>query len=214
MTRLLLLVALVTGPATAAPPFTAEWVEVEPPADLKAPVRQLLVGKAVRVSDDKGVVATFWLRPDIPARPDAAGYRAIAPTTAIGVVRFGRPWTDFHHQEIPAGVYTLRLFVQPESKDHEGTAPHRDVCVLTPAAADVRPDAVPVKRLIEQSGTATGGTHPVVILLFPHPKPPAGPVVADRGKGIVTVGVKGSVKVGDATADLGFGFVVRGQSGG
>jgi hypothetical protein len=214
MTRLLLLL-VAAGAASAAPPkLTAEPADVEPPADLKAPIRSLMSSKAVRVSDGRGRVCTIWLRPAIPAAREAAGYRAVVPTTVVGAVRFDRAWTDFHHQEIPAGTYTLRLMVQPESKDHEGTAPHRDVCVLTPAAADEKPDLLPVKKLIEQSGTATGGTHPVVMLLFPHPKPAAGATVTDRGKGIVTADATATTKVGETTKELGFAFVVRGVSGG
>jgi hypothetical protein len=212
MTRVLLLLRAAQV-APAAPKLTPETKELAPPDSLKNPVRVLLARSAVRVSDDKGLVATFWLRPETPARKDGTGYRAIPPSTVIGAVAFERPWIDFHHQEIPAGVYTLRIFVQPESKDHEGTAPHRDVCVLTPAAVDARPDPLPIKKLIEQSGTATGGTHPVVMLLFPHPKP-GGTTITDRGKGIVTLDVKGSAKADDVAVDLGVAFVIRGVSGG
>ena len=213
MTRLILLLVTV-GPLAAAPPkLTAKLEDVEPPADLKAPIRSLMTPRAVRLSDDRGVVCTIWLRAGIPITKEVAGYRSIAPTTLVGGVRFERPWIDFHHQEIPAGEYTLRLIVQPESKDHEGTTPHRDVCVLTPAAADAKPDLLPVKKLIEESGTATGGTHPVVMLLFPPPIGP-GPTVTDSGKGIDTLDVTGTVKLGDATKDLGFACVIRGVSGG
>jgi hypothetical protein len=117
-------------------------------------------------------------------------------------VRLAAPWTDFKSQEVPAGSYTLRLAIQPDTKDHEGTAPHRDFCILVPAAADPKPDVLPLKEIIKRSGTATGGTHPVAMLLFPHPKPPAKPVVLTKGK-VTAIAVR-------ATADLGFAFTVRG----
>ena len=55
--------------------------------------------------------------------------------------------TDYRKQKVPAGVYTLRLALQPVSDDHGGTAPYRDFCLLSPAADDRKPDLLSPKAL-------------------------------------------------------------------
>jgi hypothetical protein len=194
---------LVAAPLLAADPpkLSVKSGKLEPPNDLKPAIRDLLDSDGTTVSD-RDVIATFWLRKDIPVK-DAKSYRSIAAGTLIGVVRLARPWIDFRGNEAPAGDYTLRLAVQPESKDHEGTAPFRDFVILVPAAVDAKPEVLPLKTLIEKSGSATGGTHPVVMLLLPHAKPPVEPVIIEHEKRLQAVGVKGP-------AGLGWAFTVRG----
>jgi hypothetical protein len=218
MTRLpMALYLLVAWPAAAADPpkLSTKLETADPPKELADPVRALFDDRAVTVSDSAGEVCTLWLRKDIPATATAAErkagltYKAVAQTAMVGVIRLARPWTDFRTQEAPAGVYTLRFVLQPASKDHEGTAPHREFCVLSPAAADPKPDPLPLKKLLAQSGMATGGTHPLVMLLQPHPKPGAEPAVVRKGKA-VAVGVRAKMKVGDEAAELGFAFTLAG----
>jgi hypothetical protein len=218
MTRLpVALCLLFSWPAAAAEPpkLSTKPETADPPKELAGPVRALFDDRAVMASDAAGEVCTLWLRKDIPAMATAserkAGlkYQAIGQTTIVGAIRLARPWTDFRTQEAPAGVYTLRFALQPLSKDHEGTAPHREFCVLSPAAADPKPDPLPLKKLVAQSGTATGGTHAVVMLLLPHPKPGAEPAVIRKGKA-AAVGVRATVKVGDEAAELGFAFTLAG----
>jgi len=217
MTRMVVLVLfLVAPPVVADPPkLSIKADTADPHKELAAPVRALLGDRAVIVSDTTGEVLTLWLRKEIPATATAAErkagltYKAIAPGSVVGVVRLARPWVDFRTQEVPAGVYTLRLALQPDTKDHEGTAAHREFCVMSPAAGDTKPDPLPLKKLVAQSGMATGGTHPVVMLLHPHPKPPAEPVLLQKGKA-TAVGVRATAKVGAESAELGFAFTVRG----
>jgi hypothetical protein len=198
-----ILLVVATAVGADPPKFSARSESARPPADLSAAIGDELDTKAVVLADDSGATATFWLRKALPVR-DADSYRSIAAGTLIGVVRFARPWSDFRGQEAPAGVYTLRLAVQPDTKDHEGTSPFRDFVILVPVAADPKPDALPIKTLIEKSGTATGGTHPVVMLLLPYPKPAAEPTILNRDKKVFAVGVKGP-------GGMGFGFTVRGS---
>lgn len=192
------------GLAADSPRLSVKFVIDDPPKDITPALRDLLDARAVDVSDARGPVCKFWMRKEIPRgdKKAAPTYRSVTPGSLVGAVRFARPWTDFRTQEIAAGVYTLRLAVQPESKDHEGTAPFRDFCILVPAAADPKVDALPLKALIAMSGKATGGTHPVVMLLVPHPKPGAEPTVLVEKKRTAI-----GVRVG---GHLGFGFTVLG----
>jgi hypothetical protein len=156
----------------------------------------------VVVSDKSGAICSFWLRKEIPllAAKEPPTYRAVKPGTLIGVVQLHRDWRDFKTHEVPAGVYTLRLALQSETKDHQGTAPHRDFVILVPAKEDTKPEVLPLKTIIQKSGVATGGTHPVVMLLFPFEKPE----VIVKGKRVV-VGVQSNEKFGFAFTVLGSG---------
>jgi hypothetical protein len=207
MIRSILVIALLTGPLLAeTPKITAKLEPHDLPGDLAAPVRESFDKQAVTAADTEGAICTFWLRKDIPltAAKESPSYRSIKPGTLVGAIKLHRSWTDFRGQEPPAGVYTLRYVLQPESKDHEGTAPQRDFVILIPAAEDTKPELLPLKTIVQKSGKATGGTHPVVMLLFPHPKPAGEPVVLVKGKRIAI-----GVRVAD---ELGFAFTLIGSS--
>ena len=218
MTRLAGLMALLLAvsplAAADAPKWGVQWETADPPTELKPAIRALLADRALRVTDSAGAYGTLWLRKDLPAKTAAdrgktgLTYRAIAPAAVIGAVQFEKPWVDYRQQEIPAGVYTLRLAIQPASKDHEGTAPHREFCILTPAAQDATASEMPLKKLIALSSEITGGTHPLVMMLAPNPTPNAKPAIADSGKGVIALSVKWHVKVGEMNEDIGFAFVL------
>lgn len=196
-----LIFVLVAGPLAAAdPPFMSKVETASPPKGLQRSVSELLETRSVVVSDKSGALCAFWLRKAIPltATKDAPTYRSVKPGTLIGAIQLHRAWSDFKTQEAPAGEYTLRIALQPETKDHEGTAPHRDFVILVPAKEDANPDVLPLKAIIEKSGKATGGTHPVVMLLFPFEKPD----VIVKGKRIV-VGVPAKEKFGFAFTVVG-----------
>ena len=90
------------------------------------------------------------------------GDAAHSPYT-YGVVK---PLTDYKKQRIPAGLYTLRLAIQPQDGDHMGTAPYNEFCLFCPAAEDKKPDPLTVKDLRELSTKSTDN-HPGVFVLFP-----------------------------------------------
>lgn len=207
------ILALAIPSFAAEPKLTVKQAAIDLPKDLAPAFRELMDRNTALVNDSADVMATIWLRNDIPAKStkDGPSYHSIAMGTLIGVVNFKRPWTDFRHQEISAGTYTLRIVLQPETKDHEGTAPYRDFCILCPVAEDTRPDSLTPKEMTKKSGTATGGTHPVVMLLFPNEKPEEKPTLIANGKRIA-VGMKARLLVADSNASLGFAFTIVGKS--
>lgn len=206
MMRVPVAVALLTASLVAADPpkLSTKSETVDAPKACEPAVRKLLTERAIAVSDSSGALCTIWMRNELPivAGKDAPTYRAIPSGTLVGAIRLARPWCDFRGNEAPAGDYTLRIAVQPESKDHEGTAPYRDFCILVPAVEDTKPDVLSLKTLVKMSGKATGGTHPVVMMLVPHPKPPAEPTLLSKGKR-VALGVR-------VKEDFGFGFTLVG----
>lgn len=89
----------------------------------------------------------------------------------VGVCEFTKPWLDFRGLEIPAGVYSLRFARQPKSTDHEDTSPSSDFFVLSPISEDSEIGDLTFAELKKRSGKATGGTHPVAMVLLPSDQP-------------------------------------------
>jgi hypothetical protein len=198
---------------------SARTNKVELPMELKEGFRSLLSDQAIQVVDNQGVAwATFWFRKAIPSKaaPEQVAngltYRELEQTTLIGVVQFAQPWTDFRKQKIAAGVYTLRIAIQPGDGDHQGTAPYTDFCLLIPVAKDEKPDAMEIKDLHELSKNAPGGNHPGVMLLFPNDKPEDQPKLAAKPNDITVLNVKLPIQANGKTASLGFAFVVVGKT--
>src|SRR5262249_27193188 len=152
-------------------------------------VRGLLDGKAMTVSDDKGkVLCTVWAAKALESKATAdeakAGlkYAHIDETTIVGAVKFPDEWRDYRKQKIKAGVYTLRLAIQPEDGDHQGTAPFNEFGLLCPAGLDKKPDLLEPKAMHELSAKAVGRKHPGMMLLFPNKKPADAPTVEAKPK--------------------------------
>jgi len=186
---------------------------------LAVPFRALLDSKALSVYDGKGkLVCTVWPRKELSSSANAeqakAGltYRELDETTFVGAVRFPEVWGDYRKQKIKAGVYTLRMGFQPMDGDHQGTAPFNEFCLLSQAAKDVKADPMDAKALQQMSAGASGGSHPAVMLLFPNPKPAAGPEVEPKPNETWVLNYQRPVTAGGQTTNLGFGLVVVGHT--
>lgn len=217
MKYLFAVVIAVLVASAAAADWMAETTKADPPAELAGPVRAVLDGAAVSVSDGAPVL-TVWFRGAVPAKATAEQvlngltYREIPDGTLVGAVRFDRPFIDFRKQEVAVGVYTLRFAVQPETGDHMGTAPHQDFLLLVPAAKDAAPDPLEPKALFKKSAAVTGGDHPAVLLLFPHTGTDAAVRVADKAEGVKVLTLRRPVDVDGEKATLGFAVTVAGHS--
>jgi hypothetical protein len=188
------------------------------PGSIKTAIAETLDEQALLVFNGEKPLACFWLRKSIPTNApkeqikNGLTYRELPSSTLIGVVELKENWKDFRRHEIEKGVYTLRITVQPTSDDHVGTAPHQDFCLLCPVAKDEKPDLLELKALVELSAESHGGTHPVVMLLFPYAKPEAKPKWTGQGKGIFSLNTRTNV-TGEIETSLGFAFVLVGKSG-
>ena len=130
----------------------------------------------------------------------------------LGAVRFDQQWSDYRKQKIKPGVYTLRLGFQPMDGDHMGTAPFNEFCLISPAKRDEKPGTMDVKAMQQMSGSAVGGSHPGVMLLFPNPMPADAPSVESKPDNIWVVNFKRPVSAAGQPAALGFSLVVVGHS--
>jgi hypothetical protein len=210
----LLLLAGVTRAADYSVTTTAE----APPAELHESIRKLLGGTCIEVKDADGkAIFELWLRATVPVRATEAQvkngltYREVPLSTLLGVLRFVEERTDYRKQKIPAGLYTLRLALQPVSDDHTNTAPYRDFCLLCPAGEDRSPDLLTPKRLQELSAKVTDD-HPAVLLLFPGSGATATPKLVDKEKGHRVLLLELAAQAGEHKATLPLGLTLVGTS--
>jgi hypothetical protein len=212
----LVLLALAPGDA---PKLALKHLKADPPDALAEAVRRLLPAECDLIADaDGNSVGEVWFRESIPSRATAdqvkngLTYRELPEGIVLGAVRFPKPFVDFRKQEIPAGVYTLRFAIQPETGDHTGTAPHTEFVLLSPAAADVSDEPLEGKALYKLSAKTTGGDHPGVMLLFPNTDKPGEPKLKPQKDGVTTLEFFRTVTAGDAQTKLGFALTVSGYS--
>jgi hypothetical protein len=222
MTRIL---AVATGlfaaavAAAADPTFTVKVADADPPKELADAVRAVLDGKSMSVSDDKSkLICTVWACKAVETKATTdqakAGlkYAHVEQTTLVGAVRFPEEWKDYRKQKIKAGVYTLRIGIQPEDGDHQGTAPFNEFCLLSPADQDKKPDAIEPKELHELSTKSTTRKHPGVMLLFPNKTPAEKPAVETKPKDHWVLSYRVPATAGGEKGFLGFSLVVFGAT--
>lgn len=209
----------LAGTATAAGKPAVKSESAAPPAELAGPVRALLDGTALSVSDDQGkLICTLWPRKELPSKADAnkakAGltYADFDESLIVAAVKFPQVWTDYRKQKIQPGVYTLRLGKQPMDGDHQGTAPYDEFCLLCPAKQDAKPDLLDPKPLHELSTSSTTRKHPGVMLLFPNPMPADAPAVEGKPNDVWVVSFKRPAVAGGQKAPVGLSLVVVGQT--
>lgn len=151
----------------AAQTWRAEAVELAPPEELSAGIRETLSGAAIRVIGPEGPLVEIWLRKTIPAKADPAAelgvlYPQFADGTLVGAARFLAEARDFRRQQTRAGVYTLRYSLLPVDGNHLGVSPQRDFLLLVPAANDTAAEPKPAAELHSASSRASGTTHPSI----------------------------------------------------
>jgi len=193
-------------------------VEAKVPNDVAKPIKELLSDESFQLLDDKGqVLMQVWFRKELPAKAtetqikNGLTYREVPETTLLAVVQFTQPYTDYRKTTIKAGVYTLRLGYQPQDGDHMGTAPHSEFALLSTAAKDQKPDTLEPKALQELSLSATGTSHPAVMLLFPS-KPVEKPALTKEENDHYVLRLKRNVKTDKEKAVIGIGLTLIGIS--
>ena len=213
------LLAMAAPLLAAAPQFKLTTAKQDPPTELKEGLRKLLKAEAQSLADESGTAsAKYWFRDSLPSTANAEQikngltYQEIAPGSLLGAVQFEKAFTDYRKQEIAAGVYTLRLALQPEIGDHKETAPNRDFCILCPAASDESTEPLETKDLLALGRKATGGDHPAVCLLFPHRGTEAKLELIVQKDGAECLRLRIPVQTADAKTELGVSIVVRGVS--
>ena len=118
----------------------------------------------------------FWLRKEIaltkmPPSEDLSA-EALAEGTVLGALKVHEERYDFRDEEIPPGVYVLRLGIQPEDGDHLGSAPTRTFALLLPAEKDTKLETSSHDDLMDHSATVNAAEHPSNLNLQPVRRAP------------------------------------------
>lgn len=156
----------------SAAEFSVKVIDQEPPPELAAPIRSLLQTRAVQVSENGRPALEVWLVNDLPlhAKPTspAKALDAVKTATLLGAVRVPADRRDYRDDELRAGVYTLRLALQPQDGNHLGTSEFLYFGVLTSAKHDTTPGGIAdYKTLVKASSRETSTDHPVILSLRP-----------------------------------------------
>ena len=145
--------------------LTLKTSDAPPPKELDPSIQKVLQAKAVQLIDGDQAAFQFWLANNLP---DAKALDALKPATLLGAVVVSKPQRDYRDDEIAAGVYTMRLALQPQDGNHLGSADFVTFAVLTPAKLDTKPDAITdYKALVKASSKQTSTDHPVILSLRP-----------------------------------------------
>jgi len=208
-------------PAFAAEPakFTVKVEKAEVPKALAAELADTLDEQTVSVLNGDGTLrARFWFRKEIPARASAEQlkngltYREIPEGSFLGLVQFEKPFVDFRKQELPAGTFSLRLAVQPDTGDHKDTAPHQDFCLLVPVATEKSLEPLETKDTVKLSLKVTKSDHPAVLLMFPYYGKESEAKIAFKSGRVTVVQLHRKVIANEIASTLGFAFVIDGVS--
>src|SRR6185369_5218892 len=98
-----------------------------------------------------------WFRKQLPlAKAPVGGTLAIDTVpegSVLGVVRATGKRRDFRDEDIPPGVYVVRLGIQPEDGNHQGSAPTRTFALLIPAKSDTKLEPLAHKDVLKAAAT-------------------------------------------------------------
>jgi len=171
----LIVAALLFGlPAeiARAADLTLKVIDKEPAKELDASIRVKLQTRAVQLLDGDKPAYEFWFNAELPLQSKPASLAkaldAVAQTTLLGAVSVSGAKRDYKDNELAAGIYTMRLGLQPQDGDHLGTADFIYFAVLIPAKTDTKLDGITTyKALTKASSKDTASSHPVILSLRP-----------------------------------------------
>jgi len=222
ISRLAGLLCLLLGLApavAAAPAYSIKTTKQAPPKQIAEPIRKLLDERCIQLQDGRGTtLIEVWLRKEVPVKAtdtqikNGLTYRDAGSSAILGAMRVVKDAFDYKKQKVPAGVYTLRLGIQPADGDHMGTATYNEFCLACPADDDKKPDLLMVKPLRELSAKTTDN-HPAVFLLFPGGKDAGkAPKLVNKPGGHWVVFTQLNARAGEKKAVLPFGLTLIGTS--
>ncbi len=192
----------------------------ESPKEIAEPIRAVLQKSVLRLTDKDGPILEFWFRQALPlSQAPVPGrfvfeFETMPEGALIGVVRVHKERRDFRDEEIPAGVYTLRLGLQPEDGDHLGTSPTRYFAVLSPSKLDRKLKGISGHdHLVRISSKVNAAGHPSTLNLQPvRNKEGQFPRLAEHHQDhkLVYLQIPGSIEGQDKPVLLLFGIVYQG----
>jgi hypothetical protein len=181
MTRTAPFLAVIALAALTSPSFlraqTAKLTltAAKPPAEIAEPIRAVLDEKVLSIATEDKATFEFWFRKELPLAEKPAGgtlgLGTMPEGVILGAVRVGGEHYDFRNEEIPPGLYTVRLGIQPEDGNHLGVAPTRTFAMLISAKLDKKLEPIDHEALMKVAATINAAKHPSNLNLQPVEKP-------------------------------------------
>jgi hypothetical protein len=142
-----------------------------PPAEVAAAIQATLDKKVIRLSSGTAPFFEFWFRKDLPLanapQDGTLDLATIQEGSVLGALKVDAERSDFRNEEIPPGVYILRLGIQPEDGNHLGVSPTRTFALLIPAHQDTKLEAMSHNDLVKAAATINAAKHPSNLNLQP-----------------------------------------------
>ncbi len=193
----------------------------QPPKEISDSIRAVLQKNVLRLTGKDGPIFEFWFRETIPlSHQPVPGrfvfeFETMRECMLIGVVMVHSERRDFRDEEIPAGVYTLRLALQPQDGDHLGTAPTRYFTLLSPSKLDRELQGVSGHdHLVRMSSKVNAVGHPSALNLQPVRNKEEGqfPRLAEHPQDhkLLYLQIPGKIEGQDKPVVLLFGLVYKG----
>lgn len=211
----------LTTPLAAQEKFGVDVKDAPVPKEVDARIGKLLAPKAIQFNDGGGkTIAEFWLRAQIPTDATAEQikngitYRELKQSELLGVIRFEKDWHDYRKQKVLAGVYTMRLAVQPMDGDHMGMGDFQDYALLLDAGKDTSPAPLDKDTLYKISMKTINTGHPAVLMLVPTPAKGKEAEIVNRVRKEWVVNVRRPLTAGgkDTGAVFGIGLTLEGHA--
>jgi hypothetical protein len=152
--------------------LTLAVAEKTPPKALEMAITERLQGKCMQLLDQGKPALEFWFVNEValsqkPAGP-AKALDSVKTATLLGAVNVLQARRDYRDDDLPAGVYTMRLALQPNDGNHLGTSEFTWFAALVQAKLDPKPDAITdYKTLVKVSSKETTTDHPIILSLRP-----------------------------------------------
>jgi hypothetical protein len=161
----LLSLSVFVGTSSAFAQLTAKPITTAAPETIAAPVRGLLAPSGVSVTAGAATL-DFWWVSVLPTK-GSAEWGQVAEGSLVGAVRVTGAFKEIRGKAVKAGVYTLRLGLQPQNGDHLGVSPNREFLLLSPAEADTDPKALGFDGVVALSKQTIGASHPAALSIDP-----------------------------------------------
>jgi hypothetical protein len=156
---------------SAAEAATMKVADGKPPEEVSEAIRAALDEKSLTLSTGTQPFFEFWFRKQLPlAKAPAGGTLAIDTIpegSVLGVVRVTGQRRDFRDEDIPPGVYIVRIGIQPEDGNHQGVAPTRTFALLIPAKTDTKLEPLTHKDVLKAASNTNAAKHPSNLNLQP-----------------------------------------------
>ncbi len=192
----------------------------DPPKEISDSIRAVLQKSVLRLTEKDGLIFEFWFRETLPLSQEPVPgrfvfeFETMRECVLIGVVKVHKERRDFRDEEIPAGVYTLRLGLQPEDGDHLGTSPTRYFALLSPSKLDRKLQGVSGHdHVVKISSKINAAGHPSTLNLQPvRDKEGRFPRLAEHHQDhkLVYLQIAGKIEGRDKPVVLLFGIVYKG----